>query len=136
MDIARAWATEFYRLKGKIFFDNNEVKKEILEFNKNLEEKTQQFNDEMANYNDKNYISNYDTSDRNEGKNNSSKANKISINVENIDTNKNESETMSDNEDKEEILLNISFIYDVEKGKKYNLVNSVEVGITGKKKLN
>ena len=43
---------------------------------------------------------------------------------------------MSDNEDKEEILLNISFIYDVEKGKKYNLVNSVEVGITGKKKLN
>ena len=28
---------------------------------------------------------------------------------------------MSDNKDEEEILLNISFIYDVEKGKKYNL---------------
>ena len=93
-----------------------------MEFNKNLEEKTQQFDDEMAKYNDKNYIFNYDTSDRNESKNNSSKRNKISINVENIDTNKNESETMSENEDEEEILLNISFIYDVEKGKKYNLV--------------
>ena len=35
MDVARAWATEFYRLKGKIFFDNKEVEKETLEFNKN-----------------------------------------------------------------------------------------------------
>ena len=60
-------------LKGKIFFDNIDVEKETLKFNKNLEEKTQQFDDEMANYNDKNYIYNYDTSDRNESKNNNSK---------------------------------------------------------------
>ena len=43
MDVARAWATEFYRLKGKIFFDNKEVEKETLEFNKNLEEKQLNF---------------------------------------------------------------------------------------------
>ena len=122
MDVARAWATEFYRLKGKIFFDNNEVEKETLEFNKNLEDKTRQFDDEMSKYNDKNYIFNYDTSDRNESNNNSAKTIKNNINIENIDTNKNESETMSENEDEEEIFLNISFIYDVEKGKKYNLV--------------
>ena len=29
---------------------------------------------------------------------------------------------MSDNEDEEEIFLNVSFIYEVEKGKKYNLI--------------
>ena len=121
MDVARAWATEFYRLKGKIFFDNNEVEKETLEFNKNLEQKTNQFDDEMAKYNDKNYIFNYDTSD----KNNSNSKNKMiqdTISTDNINTNKNESENNSENEEEEDIYLNISFIYDVEKGKKYNLI--------------
>ena len=109
MDVARAWATEFYRLKGKIFFDNKEVEKETLEFNKSLEQKTKMFDSEMSKYNDKNYIFNYDT-----GINNSST--NISTNI------KNESENISENEDEEDIYLNISFIYEVEKGKKYNLV--------------
>ena len=111
MDVARAWATEFYRLKGKIFFDNKEVEKETLEFNKNLEEKTKQFDAEMSKYNDDNYIFNYDTS--NEDNNIKNKNNK----------NLNESENISENEeDEEDIYLNISFIYEVEKGKKYNMV--------------
>ena len=122
MDVARAWATEFYRLKGKIFFDNNEVEKETLEFNKNLEDKTQQFDDEMSKYNDKNYIFNYDTGERSENTQARHKPKTNSISLENIDTNKNDSENMSDNEDEEEIFLNVSFIYDVEKGKKYNLI--------------
>ena len=110
MDVARAWATEFYRLKGKIFFDNKEVEKETLEFNKSLEQKTKMFDSEMSKYNDKNYIFNYDT-----GFNNNSSTN-ISTNI-NI-----QSENVSENEDEEDIYLNISFIYEVEKGKKYNLV--------------
>ena len=105
MDVARAWATEFYRLKGKIFFDNKEVEKETLEFNKNLEEKTKQFDSEMANYNDKNYIFNYDTGDEDKNMNKN---------------NKNESE--KEDEGEEDIFLNITFIYEVEKGKKYNLI--------------
>ena len=113
MDVARAWATEFYRLKGKIFFDNKEVEKETLEFNKNLEEKTNQFDSEMANYNDKIYIFNYDTSNEEKNINNNNIKNKV---------NKNESENMSENEVEEDIFLNISFIYEVEKGKKYNLI--------------
>lgn len=109
MDVARAWATEFYRLKGKIFFDNKEVEKETLEFNKSLEQKTKMFDSEMSKYNDKNYIFNYDTG--------------INSSSTNISTNiKNESENISENEDEEDIYLNISFIYEVEKGKKYNLV--------------
>ena len=107
MDVARAWATEFYRLKGKIFFDNKEVEKETLEFNKNLDEKTKLFEDEMSHYNDKDYIFNYDT------ENNEKKINK----KEN-----NDSEYLSENEEEEDQLLNISFIYEVEKGKKYNLI--------------
>ena len=110
MDVARAWATEFYRLKGKIFFDNKEVEKETLEFNKNLEQKTKMFDSEMSKYNDKNYIFNYDT-----GFNNNSSTNITT----NINT---QSENVSENEDEEDIYLNISFIYEVEKGKKYNLV--------------
>ena len=110
MDVARAWATEFYRLKGKIFFDNKEVEKETLEFNKNLEEKTNQFDSEMSKYNDKNYIFNYDTGE------NVDNSNSIKTMI------KNESENISENEDEEDIFLNISFIYEVEKGKKYNLV--------------
>ena len=110
MDVARAWATEFYRLKGKIFFDNKEVEKETLEFNKSLEQKTKMFDSEMSKYNDKNYIFNYDT-----GFNNNSSTNITT----NINT---QSENVSENEDKEDIYLNISFIYEVEKGKKYNLV--------------
>ena len=110
MDVARAWATEFYRLKGKIFFDNKEVEKETLEFNKNLEEKTTQFDSEMSRYNDSEYIFNYDTGDNNDNvKNKNSKS-------------KNESENISENEDEEDIYLDISFIYEVEKGKKYNMV--------------
>ena len=111
MDVARAWATEFYRLKGKIFFDNKEVEKEKLEFNKSLEENTKLFDSEMSKYNDKDYIFNYDT-----GYNNNNNNNNISTN------NKDESENISENEDEEDIFLNISFIYEVEKGKKYNLV--------------
>ena len=110
MDVARAWATEFYRLKGKIFFDNKEVEKETLEFNKSLEQKTKMFDSEMSKYNDKNYIFNYDT-----GFNNNSSTNITT----NINT---QSENVSENEDEEDIYLNISFIYEVEKGKKYNLV--------------
>ena len=110
MDVARAWATEFYRLKGKIFFDNKEVEKETLEFNKSLEQKTKMFDSEMSKYNDKNYIFNYDT-----GFNNNSSSNIAT----NINT---QSENVSENEDEEDIYLNISFIYEVEKGKKYNLV--------------
>ena len=110
MDVARAWATEFYRLKGKIFFDNKKKKKETLEFNKSLEQKTKMFDSEMSKYNDKNYIFNYDT-----GFNNNSSTNITT----NINT---QSENVSENEDEEDIYLNISFIYEVEKGKKYNLV--------------
>ena len=110
MDVARAWATEFYRLKGKIFFDNKEVEKETLEFNKNLDQKTKMFDSEMSKYNDKNYIFNYDT-----GFSNNSSTNITT----NINT---QSENVSENEDEEDIYLNISFIYEVEKGKKYNLV--------------
>ena len=95
MDVARAWATEFYRLKGKIFFDNKEVEKETLEFNKSLEQKTKMFDSEMSKYNDKNYIFNYDT-----GFNNNSSTN-ISTNI-NI-----QSENVSENEDEEDIYLNI-----------------------------
>ena len=115
MDVARAWATEFYRLKGKIFFDNKEVEKETLEFHKNLEEKTNQFDSEMANYNDKIYIFNYDTSNEEQNIN-------INNNKKKTNINKNESENISENEDEEDIFLNISFIYEVEKGKKYNLI--------------
>ena len=65
----------------------------------------------MSKYNDDNYIFNYDTS--NEDNNIKNKNNK----------NLNESEITSDNEeDEEDIYLNISFIYEVEKGKKYNMV--------------
>ena len=101
MDVARAWATEFYRLKGKIFFDNKEVESATLEFNKNLEAKKTIFDEEMGNYNDKNYIFNYDTN------------------------NLIESEVVTEyEEDEEEDLYSmpISFIYEVEKGKKYNNV--------------
>ena len=110
MDVARAWATEFYRLKGKIFFDNKEVEKETLEFNKNLEEKTTQFDTEMDKYNDQNYIFNYDTNNEN-----------IDAKKKNVKK-KGESENVSENEDEEDTFLNITFIYEVEKGKKYNLV--------------
>ena len=81
-----------------------------MEFNKNLEEKTNQFDSEMSKYNDKNYIFNYDTGENADNNNN------IKTMI------KNESENISDNEDDEDIFLNISFIYEVEKGKKYNLV--------------
>ena len=64
----------------------------------------------MSKYNDKNYIFNYDTGFIN----NSSK--KITTNINT------QSENVSENEDEEDIYLNISFIYEVEKGKKYNLV--------------
>ena len=110
MDVARAWATEFYRLKGKIFFDNKEVEKETLEFNKNLEEKTTQFDTEMDIYNDQNYIFNYNTNNE-----------KILVKKKSIKK-KGESENVSENEEEEDTFLNIAFIYEVEKGKKYNMV--------------
>ena len=110
MDVARAWATEFYRLKGKIFLIIKKLKKKLWNLIKIWKKKLiNQFDSEMSKYNDKNYIFNYDTG-------------------ENVDNNniktmiKNESENISDNEDDEDIFLNISFIYEVEKGKKYNLV--------------
>ena len=64
----------------------------------------------MSRYNDSEYIFNYDTGDNNDNvKNKNSKS-------------KNESENISENEDEEDIYLDISFIYEVEKGKKYNMV--------------
>ena len=58
MDVAKAWGKEFYRLKGKTFCDYNDVDKEVLEFNKDLDRQTENFNNEMKDYDVNTYIFN------------------------------------------------------------------------------
>ena len=56
MDVAKAWGTEFYRLKGKIFCDNNSINKEVLEFNKHLDENIKIFDAEINKYDERTYV--------------------------------------------------------------------------------
>ena len=58
MDVAKAWGTEFYRLKGKIFCDNNSINKEVLEFNKHLDENIKIFDAEINKYDERTYVFN------------------------------------------------------------------------------
>ena len=95
-DSAKLWGDEFYRIKDKIFYDRNIVDTEKFLFKKNLKEEKKIFDEEMDIYNDKTYI--------------------FSI-KEPMEEIKND-----DDDDNEEGYLPISFIYCVEKGKKYKKV--------------
>ena len=91
------WGKEFYRIKNKIFYDKNIVNKEVFNFKKNINNERKKFDEEMKLYNDKKYIFGM----------------KEPIEIEKTD---------EENNDNEEGYLEISFIINVEKGKKYKIV--------------
>ena len=121
MDVARAWASEFYRLKEKIFFDNKEVAKDTLEFKKNIDVQKKIFDKEMSLYNDKQYIFNYNK-DYEDEEEEDSDGNIQTKKKNKKEKNKLKNKKKSNDEINENDVLNVCFIYEVEKGKKFSSV--------------
>ena len=94
-DVAQKWGEEFYRIKNKIFFNKKIVDDEIFNFKKNINNEKKKFDEEMELYNDKKYIFGI----------------KEPVEIE-----------RTDDDDNEEGYLDVSFIFIVEKGKKYKNV--------------
>lgn len=61
MDVAKAWGREFYRLKGKTFFDNKSVMNELENFTK---DEVKKFEKEISEYDESSYIFNSDNKEK------------------------------------------------------------------------